>query len=210
MAEAYSGHNTHKHERTDDAPVWKLERSPDGPTYRPDGYKGPLSHLPVFAAATTPSDTTWTFFDMTGPPKQRMRRERTLAEDSNAYCFCCGATETPEWRSGPAGRKTLCNACGLQYAKHLREAERSAGEGHEKLLGRMLGADALKRRRIPEGFVHEGGGKKRAAASPPTKNSANVGLLPTKDGCTYRNHDEPSPVEDEAEMPDDEGETQNW
>eukprot|EP01113_Clastostelium_recurvatum_P023226 TRINITY_DN2775_c0_g1_i2.p1 TRINITY_DN2775_c0_g1~~TRINITY_DN2775_c0_g1_i2.p1 ORF type:complete len:825 (+),score=155.38 TRINITY_DN2775_c0_g1_i2:226-2700(+) len=39
-------------------------------------------------------------------------------------CRLCRATTTPEWRKGPDGAKTLCNACGLQYAKLLR-GERS-------------------------------------------------------------------------------------
>lgn len=32
-------------------------------------------------------------------------------------CLGCGATSTPEWRRGPMGPRTLCNACGLVYAK---------------------------------------------------------------------------------------------
>jgi len=33
-------------------------------------------------------------------------------------CYGCDATESPEWRRGPEGMRTLCNSCGLQYAKH--------------------------------------------------------------------------------------------
>ncbi|CDK26459.1 unnamed protein product [Kuraishia capsulata CBS 1993] len=32
-------------------------------------------------------------------------------------CQKCGITETPEWRGGPNGSRTLCNACGLFLAK---------------------------------------------------------------------------------------------
>jgi len=35
-------------------------------------------------------------------------------------CELCRTTCTPEWRRGPTGRNTLCNACGLRYAKRLR------------------------------------------------------------------------------------------
>jgi hypothetical protein len=36
---------------------------------------------------------------------------------ANPVCLGCGATETPEWRRGPMGPRTLCNACGLVFAK---------------------------------------------------------------------------------------------
>ncbi|KAJ3398549.1 hypothetical protein HDV05_002438 [Chytridiales sp. JEL 0842] len=32
-------------------------------------------------------------------------------------CMQCYVTSTPEWRRGPYGARTLCNACGLMYAK---------------------------------------------------------------------------------------------
>lgn len=64
--------------------------------------------------------------DAQGPPKRqkRMRRGKAKPELANLRCFHCGETDTPEWRRGPAGPKTLCNACGLQYAKYLREADK--------------------------------------------------------------------------------------
>ncbi|CAO2828920.1 unnamed protein product [Amaranthus hypochondriacus] len=30
-------------------------------------------------------------------------------------CLHCGAEKTPQWRAGPKGPKTLCNACGVRY-----------------------------------------------------------------------------------------------
>lgn len=30
-------------------------------------------------------------------------------------CSHCGVTKTPQWRAGPLGSKTLCNACGVRY-----------------------------------------------------------------------------------------------
>lgn len=32
-------------------------------------------------------------------------------------CRNCGRNDSPEWRKGPLGAKTLCNACGLRWAK---------------------------------------------------------------------------------------------
>ncbi|KAI1002193.1 hypothetical protein K3495_g6009 [Podosphaera aphanis] len=37
-------------------------------------------------------------------------------------CHSCNRAETPEWRRGPDGARTLCNACGLHYAKLTRKS----------------------------------------------------------------------------------------
>ncbi|GLC34045.1 hypothetical protein PLESTB_000831400 [Pleodorina starrii] len=36
---------------------------------------------------------------------------------SGNYCRECRITETPQWRQGPEGPRTLCNACGVRYKK---------------------------------------------------------------------------------------------
>jgi hypothetical protein len=41
-------------------------------------------------------------------------------------CLGCNATSTPEWRRGPLGPRTLCNACGLVYAKLIKKRKRDA------------------------------------------------------------------------------------
>ncbi|KAJ2967397.1 hypothetical protein NUW54_g13515 [Trametes sanguinea] len=40
-------------------------------------------------------------------------------------CHSCNIRETPEWRRGPDGARTLCNACGLHYAKLMRKREKA-------------------------------------------------------------------------------------
>ncbi len=35
-------------------------------------------------------------------------------------CHSCNRAETPEWRRGPDGARTLCNACGLRMKYKLR------------------------------------------------------------------------------------------
>merc|ERR1711998_709759 len=44
--------------------------------------------------------------------RDRERNGRELIQ-----CEHCGSTNTPLWRSGPSGPKSLCNACGLRWAK---------------------------------------------------------------------------------------------
>ncbi|KAL0227743.1 hypothetical protein RCL1_003886 [Eukaryota sp. TZLM3-RCL] len=56
-----------------------------------------------------------------------VKRPRKSALEGH-YCHKCGTTETPEWRKGPDGPKTLCNACGLAYSKRLKRGKYSSDE----------------------------------------------------------------------------------
>lgn len=38
-------------------------------------------------------------------------------------CHSCKISETPEWRRGPDGARTLCNACGLHFAKMAKKKQ---------------------------------------------------------------------------------------
>ncbi|KAF5781911.1 putative transcription factor C2C2-GATA family [Helianthus annuus] len=40
----------------------------------------------------------------------------TIGKDEK-LCFDCKTSKTPLWRSGPAGPKSLCNACGIRFRK---------------------------------------------------------------------------------------------
>ncbi|KAF9958238.1 hypothetical protein BGZ70_009254 [Mortierella alpina] len=51
------------------------------------------------------------------PQKYRKRAKRTQPP---GRCLSCDSSDTPEWRRGPDGARTLCNACGLHYAKLLK------------------------------------------------------------------------------------------
>lgn len=39
-------------------------------------------------------------------------------------CHSCNRAETPEWRRGPDGARTLCNACGLRMSSCVDVTER--------------------------------------------------------------------------------------
>ncbi|KAG0787741.1 hypothetical protein G6F57_006729 [Rhizopus arrhizus] len=49
--------------------------------------------------------------------KLKVGKKRRGEEDEPRICTDCGRTDAPEWRKGPRGPKTLCNACGLRWAK---------------------------------------------------------------------------------------------
>ena len=53
------------------------------------------------------------------------KRRPAHMDKSMLFCHFCGRKETPEWRKGPAGPATLCNACGLQWAKKVRAQRNS-------------------------------------------------------------------------------------
>lgn len=66
---------------------------------------------------------------------ERIRRKRTSAQQgikskymkrnkktvAPKQCASCNTKETPEWRKGPDGPRSLCNACGLHWAKLQRK-----------------------------------------------------------------------------------------
>ncbi|KAL2071160.1 hypothetical protein VTL71DRAFT_12395 [Oculimacula yallundae] len=50
-------------------------------------------------------------------------------------CHSCNRAETPEWRRGPDGARTLCNACGLHYAKLTRKQTIALQQGSKSATG---------------------------------------------------------------------------
>lgn len=44
-------------------------------------------------------------------------KKKKLKTAEEYVCTDCGTLDSPEWRKGPSGPKTLCNACGLRWAK---------------------------------------------------------------------------------------------
>ncbi|CAN6240318.1 unnamed protein product [Urochloa humidicola] len=66
-----------------------------------------------------------------GKPKKRGRKPKNPPSNPSAAgggaaasqqpapgdrrCSHCGVNKTPQWRAGPEGAKTLCNACGVRY-----------------------------------------------------------------------------------------------
>ncbi|KAG9094892.1 hypothetical protein FRC06_010362 [Ceratobasidium sp. 370] len=68
---------------------------------------------------------------------RKPKRARAWNPPDHQYsCRRCQRTDSPAWRKGPDGPKTLCNACGLSYAKELarREAAASAATQQQQAL----------------------------------------------------------------------------
>ncbi|KAL4560293.1 hypothetical protein LXL04_032443 [Taraxacum kok-saghyz] len=47
--------------------------------------------------------------------KKKEVYENTTNNGEGRKCLHCATDKTPQWRSGPLGPKTLCNACGVRY-----------------------------------------------------------------------------------------------
>ncbi|PWN31348.1 uncharacterized protein FA14DRAFT_140012 [Meira miltonrushii] len=50
--------------------------------------------------------------------------ERSQMISPTMKCSMCGTTKSPEWRRGPAGKKSLCNACGLRYSRETTKTRK--------------------------------------------------------------------------------------
>ncbi|KAI0976613.1 hypothetical protein F4678DRAFT_413919 [Xylaria arbuscula] len=60
----------------------------------------------------------------TGEKKKKLK----IAEEY--VCTDCGTLDSPEWRKGPSGPKTLCNACGLRWAKKEKKQRHANGSAN--------------------------------------------------------------------------------
>lgn len=78
------------------------------------------------SCTTSPLDTWLVYNDPTLTAESllvaelpaRKQKRRPAAEGGGAQprrCSHCLVQKTPQWRAGPLGPKTLCNACGVRY-----------------------------------------------------------------------------------------------
>ncbi|XP_062102514.1 GATA transcription factor 5-like [Humulus lupulus] len=56
------------------------------------------------------------------PPAKKAKKKSTQTDATGSLtgqpsrrCSHCGVQKTPQWRTGPLGAKTLCNACGVRF-----------------------------------------------------------------------------------------------
>ncbi|KAF9485522.1 hypothetical protein BDN70DRAFT_890119 [Pholiota conissans] len=79
-----------------------------------------------------------------GAANDRVKRQKTDDGPSEGQtCLGCAATSTPEWRRGPMGPRTLCNACGLVYAKMIKKRYKDKATHPKKLPNSNAGSGKL-------------------------------------------------------------------
>lgn len=91
-----------------------------------------LSAAPEPSMATIPTSIVPPPSGAAGARKHSRKRNRSI---DDTVCRHCGTSETPEWRRGPDGARTLCNACGLYHAKMVKKQ------------GTKIAAETIRRRR---------------------------------------------------------------
>ncbi|KAL0906774.1 hypothetical protein M5K25_025295 [Dendrobium thyrsiflorum] len=60
--------------------------------------------------------------------EQCKEKTATSMDEPVKFCSDCQTPNTPLWRTGPDGPKSLCNACGIRYSKRRREEFKRAEE----------------------------------------------------------------------------------
>lgn len=78
------------------------------------------------SGSSAPS-SPWLFHSNAGSSNQEPKKQRKKSETGSngagsgpgpffvRRCCHCGVLKTPQWRTGPLGAKSLCNACGVRY-----------------------------------------------------------------------------------------------
>jgi len=70
-------------------------------------------------------------------------------------CASCKVTHSPEWRKGPSGKKDLCNACGLRYARSRAKKEGGPSQQSRRRKDRVF--NSMSKEHSPSGSPIPGG-----------------------------------------------------
>ncbi|KAF0470738.1 gata transcription [Gigaspora margarita] len=81
-------------------------------------------------------------------PSSQRRSNTTI--NGTKKCESCHTSSSPEWRRGPTGHKTLCNACGLRYsrtiAREIRKREQAQREQEQRIREQREGEERARER----------------------------------------------------------------
>ncbi|GAA5864226.1 hypothetical protein JCM8547_001299 [Rhodosporidiobolus lusitaniae] len=116
------------------------------------------------------------------PPKQRP--DGPVYKPNQKACESCGTVNSPEWRKGPTGAKSLCNACGLRYARSVtRQKKQAEAAANGTLPTKGKGKKKAASSKSKSAITDASSSRQSASQSPSTSSSTQ---LPT--------HSQPSPI----------------
>ncbi|KAH9002906.1 hypothetical protein EDB86DRAFT_3073405 [Lactarius hatsudake] len=119
------------------SPHWAPAAFPDADSPLPPSYR-PLSPVYTYSSPENNQASPPSTMETVPPPRGSRRptppgsvREHPTSSGRASgnppmgisRCASCKATTSPEWRKGPSGKKDLCNACGLRYARSRAKKE---------------------------------------------------------------------------------------
>ncbi|OVA08555.1 zinc finger protein [Macleaya cordata] len=78
------------------------------------------SRLLVLSPTTSSSESDVPSNSGKSTPKSMSKKKEVVSDNAmgnsdGRKCLHCATDKTPQWRTGPMGPKTLCNACGVRY-----------------------------------------------------------------------------------------------
>ncbi|KAJ7074077.1 white collar 2 type of transcription factor [Mycena amicta] len=83
--------------------------------------KRPIVHSPqVYSNDDNPAIGSSSNVEEDEEVSRKKKIPKKMGPSEQYACITCGRTDSPEWRKGPSGPKTLCNACGLRWAKQFK------------------------------------------------------------------------------------------
>ncbi|RPD74913.1 hypothetical protein L226DRAFT_68466 [Lentinus tigrinus ALCF2SS1-7] len=109
------------------------------------------------------------------PGQQKNKYRKRSRATPPGKCHSCNIRETPEWRRGPDGARTLCNACGLHYAKLMRKRDKTldaSGKAPPPIDLQTLRASTASARGATGGAADHGGENSHSQPHPPTPHQA--------------------------------------
>ncbi|RUS13881.1 hypothetical protein BC937DRAFT_94639 [Endogone sp. FLAS-F59071] len=71
-------------------------------------------------------------------PREVERNSGNGSVGPKKFCESCHTDSSPEWRRGPTGHKTLCNACGLRYSRSVARQGKAAQQQQQIRASRAI------------------------------------------------------------------------
>ncbi|GAA6063871.1 hypothetical protein JCM10212_003607 [Sporobolomyces blumeae] len=103
--------------------------------------------------------------------KGRTRPEGPVFKPGLKACESCQTVNSPEWRKGPSGAKSLCNACGLRYARSVARQKKLA---EQAATGVVSSSGSKKKKSSPSTKGANGNGDEFDDSNLPTSSSAHT------------------------------------
>lgn len=80
-------------------------------------------HFAIKKEEPSRSDSDTARYQMLQVWRKSQNRPKVIKSKNRQQCEKCHTSVTPQWRKGPSGPASLCNACGLRYANRCKKEQ---------------------------------------------------------------------------------------